>query len=105
MTTIRELIQAGFDIDKPIFVHRDDEDDAAYDVRVRKATADSPGDPDFILFDLDDSFVMIADEVNADGETELDFQARKAQEWTTDDMGRDIDTEGSPLMGDGPTFL
>jgi hypothetical protein len=104
VTTIRELIQAGFDIDKQIFVRRDDEDDTAYDTIPMKATADSPGDPDFILLDLDDSFVMIADETNDDGETESDYQARKFSgagswtdeklpgQWTTDDMGRDVDT-------------
>jgi hypothetical protein len=61
MTTIRELLASGYDIDAPLLVNPT-LGDTAYDVDAEVRHADSPGDPVVIVLSITDSFVLIADE-------------------------------------------
>jgi hypothetical protein len=70
MTTINDLITAGYPTDVPLVVRRHDDADIAYDVISTKRNADGPGDPALIVLDIDDAYVVLADEDENEDEDE-----------------------------------
>ncbi len=60
MTTIRELIASGYDIDAPLVGRADVESDTAYELLPSIQHADSPDGTTLIVCDLGGSFVVIA---------------------------------------------
>lgn len=92
MTTIRDLIAAGFDPDTEIFVRRNEDDDTVFTAFHEVRHADSPSGETIIVLNANDDYVVVADE----DEDEI--------EWQHDEFGRDVHV-GSTPTGDKPMFL